>query len=126
MGPQFMQLIGSMVLCMAKFSIGYRMIPEKATFIPQYQDTSVRDEYAPAYENTLPGMTSLSTPIAKSAPVTYASHVPTSKPSIERDIVQPMSSEEARAAYLDNQMEKCVWCATALKYLSNWRKNPMC
>ena len=59
----------------------------------------------PTYENTLPGMTSLSTPIAKSTPVTYASHVPMSKPSIERDIVQPMSSEEARAAYLENQMK---------------------
>ena len=85
-----------------KFSIGYRMIPEKATVIPQYQHTSVEDEYAPAYENTLPGITSLSTPIAMSTPVSY---VPTSKPSIERDIVQPMSSEEARAAYLENQMK---------------------
>ena len=88
-----------------KFSIGYRMIPEKATVIPQYQHTSVQDEYVPAYENTLPGITSLSTPIAKSTPVTYASHVPMSKPSTERDIVQPMSSEEARAAYLENQMK---------------------
>ena len=30
-----------------KFSIGYRMIPEKATVIPQYQHTSVEDEHAP-------------------------------------------------------------------------------
>ena len=37
----------------SKFSIGYRMIPEKATVIPQYQHISVEDEYAPAYENTL-------------------------------------------------------------------------
>ena len=28
-----------------KFSVGYRMIPEKATVIPQYQHTSVEDEY---------------------------------------------------------------------------------
>ena len=81
------------------------MIPEKATVIPQYQHSSVEDEYVPAYENTLPGITSLSTPIAKSTPVTYASHVPMSKPNTERDIVQPMSSEEARAAYLENQMK---------------------
>ena len=36
-----------------KFSVGYKMIPVKATVIPQYQHTSVEDEYAPAYENTL-------------------------------------------------------------------------
>ena len=68
-----------------KFSKGYRMIPEKATVIPQYQHTSVEDEYAPAYENTLPGITSLPTPVAKSTPVTYASHIPTPKPGTESD-----------------------------------------
>ena len=87
-----------------KFSIGYRMIPEKATVIPQYQHTSVEDEYTPAYENTLLGITSLPTPIAKSTPVTYASHVP--KPEPGRDIVQPISSEEARAAYLEEHIKK--------------------
>ena len=85
-----------------KYSVGYRMIPEKATVIPQYQHTSVEDEYVPAHENTLPGITSLPTPIAKSTPVTQTSHVPMTK--TERDIVQPMSSEKARAAYLENQM----------------------
>ena len=83
-----------------KFSIGYRMIPEKATVILQYQHTSVEDEYAPTYENTLPGTTKLPTPIAKSTPVTQASHVPMTG----RDIVQPISSEAARAAYLENQI----------------------
>ena len=62
-----------------KFSIGYRMIPEKAMVIPQYQHTSVEDEYAPAYENTLPGITHIATPIAKSTPVTQASHIPVTK-----------------------------------------------
>ena len=85
-----------------KFSIGYRMIPEKAMVIPQYQHTSVEDEYAPTYENTLLGITKLPTPIAKSTPVTQASHVPMTKTG--RDIVQPISSEEVRAAYLENQM----------------------
>ena len=85
-----------------KFSVGYRIIPEKATVIPQYQHTSVEDEYAPAYENTLPGITKLPTPIAKSTPVTQASHVPATK--TERDIVQPISSEKVRATYLENQM----------------------
>ena len=68
-----------------KFSVGYRIIPEKATVIPQYQHTSVENEYAPAYENTLPGITKLPTPIAKSTPVTQASHVTVTK--TERDIV---------------------------------------
>ena len=88
-----------------KFSMGYRMIPEKATVIPQYQHTTIGDEHAPAYENTLPGITSLPMPIAKSTPVTYASHMPTSKPGTERDILQPISSEEARTAYLEGRMK---------------------
>ena len=31
--------------------------------------------------------------------------IPTSKPGTERDIVQPISSEEARAAYLEERMK---------------------
>ena len=88
-----------------KFSIGYRMITEKATVIPQYQHTSVEDEYAPTYENTLPGITNLPAPIAKSTPVTQALCIPVTKTSTERDIVHPISSEKARAAYLENQMK---------------------
>ena len=70
-----------------KFSIGYRMIPEKAKVIPQYQHTSVEDEDITAYENTLPGITSLPTPIAKSTPVTQVSHIPMTKTDTEKDIV---------------------------------------
>ena len=88
-----------------KFSVGYRMIPEKAMVIPQYQHTSVEDEYEPAYENTLPGITNIATPIAKSTPVTQASHIPVTKTIRERDIVEPMSSERARAAYLESQIQ---------------------
>ena len=88
-----------------KFSVGYIMIPEKAMVIPQYQHTSVEDEYAPGYENTLPGITSVPTPIAKSTPVTQASHVPITKTIPEKDIVRPMSSEKARAAYLESQIK---------------------
>ena len=88
-----------------KFSVGYRMIPEKATVIPQYQHTSVEDEYAPAYENTLPGITSIATPIAKSTPVTQALHISVTKTVPERDIMRPMSSEKARATYLENQIK---------------------
>ena len=88
-----------------KFSEGYRIIPEKATVIPQYQCTSVENEYMQAYENMLPGITSIPTPITKSTPVTQALHIPVTRISTERDIVRPMSSEEARAKYLERQME---------------------
>ena len=81
-----------------KFSIRYRMIPEKAMVIPQYQQIPT-----PVYENTLLGITSLPTPIAKSTPVTCASHMPSVRP--ERDILQPIASEEARAAYLEECMK---------------------
>ena len=88
-----------------KFSMGYRMIPEKAMVIPQYQCTSMENEYKQAYANTLPGITSIPTPIAKSTPVTQASHIPVTRISTERDIVHPMSNEEARAGCLERQMK---------------------
>ena len=31
-----------------KFSIGYRLIPEKATVIPQYQSTTMESGYTPS------------------------------------------------------------------------------
>ena len=86
-----------------KFSVGYRIIPEKATVIPQFQQTLVEDEYRPAYENTLPGITNIATPMAKSTLVTQASQTPVilNVPLPERDIVEPVSSERARTAYLE-------------------------
>ena len=42
-----------------KFSMGYIIIPEKATIIPQYQQTSMETEYPQTYENTLPGITNI-------------------------------------------------------------------
>ena len=84
-----------------KFSVGYRSIPEKATVIPQYQHTPVEDEYGPIYENTLPGITDIATPIAKSTPVTQATHTSVIPTMSERDIIEPMSSERARTAYLE-------------------------
>ena len=84
-----------------KFSVGYRSIPEKATVIPQYQHTLVEDEYGPTYENTLPGITDIATPVAKSTPVTQASHVPVIQTMSERDIIEPVLSESVRTAYLE-------------------------
>ena len=88
-----------------KFSIGYRVIPEKATIIPQYQHATMETEHVPTYENTFPEITNLPTSITKSTPVTQALHIPVTKPSTERDIVHPIFSEEARATYLENQMK---------------------
>ena len=87
-----------------KFSVGYKIILEKAMVIPQYQQTLVEDEYGPAYENTLPGITSIATPIAKSTPVTQASQIPVISKVPERDIIEPISSEGARAALLEQQI----------------------
>ena len=52
-----------------KFSVGYRVINERATVKPQFRPTSLEDEYTsmPAtYANTLPGTISIVTPLAKS------------------------------------------------------------
>ena len=89
-----------------KFSVGYRIIHEKATLIPQFPQTPLEDEYntiQPTYVNTLPETTSTITPIVKSTPVTQASPMPI-VPSSERDILEPSSNEQARAAYLERQM----------------------
>ena len=61
-----------------KFSVGYKIISEKATVIPQFQRAPLVDEYRPIYEETLPGITDIVTPIAKSTPVTQASQIPVS------------------------------------------------
>ena len=86
-----------------KFSVGYRIIPEKATVIPQFQQTPMEDECRPAYENTLPGITNIATPMAKSTPVTQASQPPVilNVPLPERDIMEPVSSEKARTEDLE-------------------------
>ena len=59
-----------------KFSVGYKIIPEKATVIPQFQQTPVEDEQRSTYENTLPGITDIAIPMAKSTPVTQPSQTP--------------------------------------------------
>ena len=45
-----------------KFSVGYKIIPEKATVIPQYQQTPAEDECKPTYMNTLPGTSDITNP----------------------------------------------------------------
>ena len=50
-----------------KFSVGYRVINERATVEPQFRDASLEGEYVPMqtmYGNTLPGTTHIVTPLA--------------------------------------------------------------
>ena len=57
--------------------------------------------------NTLPGTTSIDTPIAKSTPVTEAFHIHSIPivSSCVNDILEPSSGEQAGAAYLVRQMQ---------------------
>ena len=90
-----------------KVSVGYRIIHEKATVIPQFKQTPLEDEYntmQPTYVNTLPGTNSMFTPIAKSTPVTRHHTLPIVTPS-ERDILEPSLNEQTKAAYLERQMQ---------------------
>ena len=75
--------------------------------MPQYQQTPAEDGYKPTYVNTLPGTTDIETLIAKSTPVTQASQMPVlpNVSPLERDILEPMSSEQARSAYLERQIQ---------------------
>ena len=92
----------------SKFDVGYRMISKKATVKPQFRPTSLEDEYTvvqPTYVNTLHGTTGIDTPIAKSTPVTQAPQIlPVPVLSHAKDILEPSSKEQARAAYLDRQI----------------------
>ena len=59
-----------------KFSVGYRVINERAAVEPQFRDTSLGSEYVPmqpTYVDTLPGTNSMVTPLAKSTPITQSS-----------------------------------------------------
>ena len=91
------------------------MIPEKATIIPQYQHASMETEYPQPYENTLPGVTNIATPIAQSTPVTQSSYIPVVGTGTGRDILQPISSEGARAKYLEEQMKNMSGMKLPLK-----------
>ena len=114
-----------------KFSVGYRSIPEKATVIPQYQHTPVEDEYGPTYENTLPGMTDIATPVAKSTPVTQTTHIPVIQTIPKRDIIEPMLSKRARTTYLEQQIQdmNSVWLPLNIPLMEEesktWKKQGM-
>ena len=92
------------------FEGGYKLINERAMLQPQYSlPTSLGSESIntqPLYMNTLPGTTSMGTPMAESTPVpqvgpTLFRPIPT--PCI-CDILEPSANEQARADYLERQM----------------------
>ena len=60
-----------------KFSVGYRVISERATMELQYRDASLHGVYVPMHPvsvSTLPGTTQMVTPLAKSTLITQSSH----------------------------------------------------
>ena len=57
------------------FSMGYRIINERATVRPQFRPTSLEGEHVsmqPTYANTQLGSTSMVAPLAKSTPITQS------------------------------------------------------
>ena len=92
------------------FEGGYKLIIERATLEPQFRITaslgSESTDVQPVYVYTLLGTNSIGIPIAKSTPVTQTGPIPSMSVSIPhvRDILEPSSNEQARAAYLERQM----------------------
>ena len=94
-----------------KFSVGYRVISERATMEPQYRDTSLDGVYVPMQPmsvSSLPGTTQMVTPLAKSTLITQSSQMPAISDTLPpiRDILEPASNEQARSAYLERQMRQ--------------------
>ena len=61
----------------------------------------------PMHMSTLPGMTKMVTPLAKSTPMTQSSQMPIcDKIPPVMDIIEPTPSEQLRAEYLERQMRQ--------------------
>ena len=94
-----------------KFSVGFRVINEKAATEPQYRGSSLAGMYGPAqpmHMSTLLGMTQMVTPLAESTLMTQSSQMPAisgTMPSV-RDILEPTPNEQARSNYLERQMRQ--------------------
>ena len=94
-----------------KFSVGFRVINERATMELQYKDMSFSDRYGPAqpvHMSPLLGTTQIVTPLAKSTPITQSSQMPAISDTLPpiRVIVEPTSNEQARSTYLERQMRQ--------------------
>ena len=93
-----------------KFSVGYRVISERATMELQYRDASLDGVYVPMHpvSVSVSGTTQMVTPLAKSTLIMQSSQmhsISATVPSI-RDILEPASNEQARSAYLERQMKQ--------------------
>ena len=92
-----------------KFSVGFRVINERATREPQYKDAFLDSMYRPVQPmpmSTLPGITQMVTPLAKSTLITQSSQMPAISGTLPpiRDILEPTSNKQARFTYLERQM----------------------
>ena len=94
-----------------RFNRGFRVISERATLEPQYINTPLAGMYGPAQASqvsTLSGQTQLVTPLAKSTPVTQSSQAPMIPPrrmQPMRDILETVSTDQARTDYLERQIQ---------------------
>ena len=87
------------------------VISERATLEPQYKDASLEGMYVPMHPmpmSTLPGMTQMITPLAKSTPITQSSQMPAISDTLPpiRDILEPASNGQGRSTYLERQMRQ--------------------
>ena len=92
-----------------KFSVGFRVISVRATLELQYKDAPFEGVYLPMHPmpmTTLPGMTQMVTPLAKSTPITQSSQMAAISDTLPpiRDILEPASNQQARSTYLERQM----------------------
>ena len=98
-----------------RFSRGFRLINERATFEPQYNDTPLIGMYGsaqPVHMSTLLGTTHIVTPLSKSTPVIQSSQIPvmiSDRMPPVRDMLEPASNEQARADYIERKCD--IWVA---------------
>ena len=86
----------------------------------------MENEYGSTYANTLPEITGIATPVAKSTPVTQASHISVTQTMTEKDILAPVSSKKARAACLDQQVQdmSSVWLPLSIPLMKEESHTP--
>ena len=94
-----------------KFSVGFKVINERATMELQYKDMSLGGMYRSVqsvHMNTFPGMTQMVTPLAKSTPITQSSQMPAISDTLPpiRDILEPALNEQVKSTYLERQMRQ--------------------
>ena len=104
-----------------KFSVGFRVINERAITELQYRGTSLAGMYGPVqpmHMSTLLGTTQMVTPLAESTPMTQSSQMPAIPGTLPpvRDILEPTSNEQTRSNYLERQIR---WISSITKLPSD-------